>query len=78
MRKTIVDVIREILATCTKSVGYGKVFFRNVLNAQHRWNDGYRSHEIYFRYDTRYIIDRWNLDVSSIRSRRWSETRATF
>ena len=33
----------------------------------HRWNDGYRSHEIYFRYDTRYIIDRWNLDVSSSR-----------
>ena len=32
-----------------------------------RWNDGYRSHEIYFRYDTRYIIDRWNLDVSSSR-----------
>ena len=29
-----------------------------------------------FRYDTRYIIDRWNLDVSSSRSRRWSETRA--
>ena len=29
-----------------------------------RWNEGYRSHEMYFRYDTRYIIDRWNLDVS--------------
>ena len=33
----------------------------------HKWNDGYHSHEIYFRYDTRYIIDRWNLDVSSSR-----------
>ena len=27
MRKTIVDVIRVILATCTKSVGYEKFFF---------------------------------------------------
>ena len=25
------------------------------------------DNEIYFRYDTRYIIDRWNLDVSSSR-----------
>ena len=27
MRKTIVDVIRVILAACTKSVGYEKLFF---------------------------------------------------
>ena len=40
---------------------------RNALNSQvEGWIP--RSHEIYFRYDTRYIIDRWNLDVSSSRS----------
>ena len=39
---------------------------RNVLESQvEGWIP--RSHEIYFPYDTRYIIDRWNLDVSSRR-----------
>ena len=32
----------------------------------------------YFCYDTRYIIDRWNLDITSRREkRRWSETGMT-
>ena len=29
----------------------------------------------YFRYDMRYIVDRWNLDIASRREkRRWLET----
>ena len=32
-----------------------------------RWDDGYRTHEKYSRYDMRHIIDRWNLDISSSR-----------
>ena len=34
--------------------------------------------KIYFRYDMRYIIDCWNLDVIIVpveEKRRWSETR---
>ena len=61
MRKTIVDVIREILATCTKSVGYEKIFLKFFEFT------GEMMHTVvmkYFRYGMRCIVNRWNLNVS--------------
>ena len=68
------QITRDLVATCTKSLGYEK--FLLEMFRIYRWNDGYRSHEKYSRYDMRYIIDRWNLDISSSRREKEMVTNA--
>ena len=62
MRKTIGDVIREILATCTESVGYENIYFLKCFEFIDQI-----MHTVvmkYFRHDMRCIFNRWNLNVS--------------
>ena len=61
MRKTIVDVIRKILATYTKPVGFKKFCLKCFEFTALMMDTVVMK---YFRYDMRCIDDRWNLNVS--------------
>ena len=59
-----VYVIRDLVALSVLGHLMYETFFE--MFCIHRWNDGYPvvMKNIYFRYDTRCILDCWNLDVT--------------